>query len=123
MTELAGTPPHYSDSGLNLYKFASGPLSNNSYLLVCPSTNKSILIDVPAEAFAALEAAESTDVQLILITHGHADHTEGYGDIVRALGSTWQSVLWMRRHYPNHPRERSKTEKSSRQAACVSARS
>ena len=79
--------PHHSDPDLTLYKFPSGPLDNNSYLLVCPRTNESLVIDVPAEASAMLDAARRTDVRAILITHGHYDHVEGYGDIVPHLGA------------------------------------
>ena len=80
-----GPAPHYSDESLTLYKFPSGPYDNNAYLLVCPRTNQSIVIDTPAEATDLVSVAKRTDVQAILITHGHFDHTMGYAEIVSAL--------------------------------------
>ncbi len=87
MTAIADPAPHRSDPDLTLYKFPSGPYDNNSYLLVCPRTNESIVIDVPADASAMLAAARRTDVRAILITHGHFDHIMGYDDIVPHLGA------------------------------------
>ena len=51
---------------------------NNAYLVTCKSTNKSLIIDTPDEPLEMIAAAESTDVQAILITHNHWDHIEGF---------------------------------------------
>ena len=79
--------PHFEDDGLTIYRFASGPYDNNAYLIVCPRTNQSIVIDTPAEATELVAAARRTDVQAILITHGHFDHTLGYKEITTALNA------------------------------------
>lgn len=89
MNTDTGTPaPHYAGPDLTLYKFPSGPYDNNAYLLVCPQTNRSIVIDTPGEADNLIEAAKRTDVQAVLITHGHFDHLMGYQDVVPELGAT-----------------------------------
>ena len=82
-----GYKPHYSGSDLTLYKFPSGPYDNNSYLLICPQTNESILIDTPADATELIKAAKKTEVRLILITHGHFDHIMGYEEILNEVGA------------------------------------
>ena len=87
MTDIPGASPIHSDPYLTLYRFVSGPYENNSYLVVCPQSNESIVIDVPADASEMLAAARRTTVRSILITHGHIDHVEGYGDIVPVLGA------------------------------------
>ncbi len=79
-------PPHYSDDELEMYKFPSGPYDNNSYLIVCPRSNRSIVIDTPADASKMVEAAKRTDVQMVLITHSHFDHILGYEEILAELG-------------------------------------
>ena len=78
--------PHYAGPDLTLYKFPSGPYNNNAYLLVCPQTNRSIVIDTPGEADDLIEATKRTQVQAVLITHGHFDHLMGYQDVVPELG-------------------------------------
>lgn len=86
MKVITEGPPHYSDDELEIYKFPSGPYDNNSYLIVCPSSNRSIVIDTPAEASKMVEAAKRTDVQMVLITHSHFDHILGYEEILGELG-------------------------------------
>ncbi len=86
MKVIAEGPPHYSDGELEIYKFPSGPYDNNSYLIVCPSSNRSIIIDTPADASQMVEAAKRTDVQMVLITHSHFDHILGYEEILAELG-------------------------------------
>ena len=86
MKVITEVPPHYSDGELEIYKFPSGPYDNNSYLIVCPSTNRSIVIDTPADASQIVAAARLTDVQVILITHSHFDHILGYEEILAELG-------------------------------------
>ena len=51
---------------------------NNAYLVTCNSTNKSLIIDTPDQPLEMIAAAETTDVQAILITHNHWDHIEGF---------------------------------------------
>ena len=86
MKVITEGPPHYSDGKLEIYKFPSGPYDNNSYLIVCPNTNRSIVIDTPADASQMVEAARRTEVQMVLITHSHFDHILGYEEILAELG-------------------------------------
>ena len=80
-------PPHYQDSSITIHKIKCGPYDNNAYLLVCPHTNESIVIDTPKDPGALISAAKETDVKAILITHNHFDHIEGFEEVVSALGS------------------------------------
>ncbi|MCH8063457.1 MAG: MBL fold metallo-hydrolase [Chloroflexi bacterium] len=79
--------PHYQDSSITIHKIKCGPYDNNAYLLVCPQTNESIVIDTPKDPGALISAAKATDVKAILITHNHFDHIEGFEEVASALGS------------------------------------
>jgi glyoxylase-like metal-dependent hydrolase (beta-lactamase superfamily II) len=50
-----------------------GPFDTNSYILTCPLTGDSVLVDVPAEASKIFKALEETNPKYILITHNHMD--------------------------------------------------
>ncbi|MCH7787755.1 MAG: MBL fold metallo-hydrolase [Chloroflexi bacterium] len=77
--------PHYQDSSITIHKLKCGPYDNNAYLLVCPQTNESILIDTPAEPDKLIEAAKATNVKAIIITHNHMDHLLGFDDVTSAI--------------------------------------
>jgi glyoxylase-like metal-dependent hydrolase (beta-lactamase superfamily II) len=65
----------------SIQRFVSG-FANNAYLITCARTNKSLVIDTPENPSELIAAARSTAVEAILITHGHQDHVEGFGDVV-----------------------------------------
>ena len=77
--------PHFQDDSITIHKLECGPYGNNSYLLVCPRTHESILIDTPAEPDKMIELAKTTDVKAILITHNHQDHLLGFDDVTSAI--------------------------------------
>lgn len=68
---------HYDDKDVRIHKVLMGDISNNGYLLVCPVTNESIIIDTPFEPEKLLAVARNTTVKAILITHNHYDHIDG----------------------------------------------
>jgi glyoxylase-like metal-dependent hydrolase (beta-lactamase superfamily II) len=51
-----------------------GPFDTNSYILTCPLTGDSVLVDAPGEASEVLKATKGTNPRYILITHNHMDH-------------------------------------------------
>ena len=78
-------PPHYQDNNITIHKLKCGPYDNNAYLLVCPETNESIIVDTPADPSALIETAKLTIVKAILITHNHSDHIQGLDEVVSAI--------------------------------------
>ena len=80
--------PHFQDDSITIHKIKCGPYDNNAYLLVCPETNKSILIDTPQDPGALIEAAQQTDVQAILITHNHGDHLAGFAEVTATISAS-----------------------------------
>ena len=78
---------HFQDESIAIHKIGCGPYGNNAYLVVCPDTNRSVIIDAPPDPGALIEAAKKTDVQTILITHNHFDHIEGLEEVANAIGA------------------------------------
>jgi len=64
----------------SIQRFISG-FANNAFLITCKQTNKSVIIDTPANPTALIRAAKNTEVTAILITHGHRDHVEGFMNV------------------------------------------
>jgi len=63
-----------------------GPLGTNCYLLVDETTNKAAVVDPGGDAERIQAALEQMGVELeyILLTHGHYDHTTGVPDLHQA---------------------------------------
>jgi len=64
-----------------------GEWGTNCYLLVCPQTKESIIVDPSAEADKIMEAASGTQVVSILLTHGHGDHLQALEEVKGATGA------------------------------------
>lgn len=77
----------FQDDNITIHKIKCGPYDNNAYLLICPKTNESILIDTPAEPNELIEEAKKTTVKAILITHNHMDHLLGFDDVTAAINA------------------------------------
>jgi hydroxyacylglutathione hydrolase len=57
----------------------------NSYILICPKTGISALIDVPPEASELVKGLEGTRPAYILLTHGHIDHIAGLSGVTNQV--------------------------------------
>lgn len=64
-----------------------GPIGTNCYILEDETTKKAAVIDPGDEAGRILAELKKSDVQVeyILLTHGHYDHTTGVPELHRAL--------------------------------------
>jgi len=71
----------FSGKNWSIQRFISG-FANNAFLITCAQTNKSVIIDTPAEPSALISAAQRTEVNAVLITHGHRDHVEGFMNVI-----------------------------------------
>ena len=49
----------------------------NSYIVVCPRTGKSILIDAPPGGPTIFRYLKGTNIEMVLLTHNHIDHIGG----------------------------------------------
>lgn len=75
-----------------------GPLENNTYLLTCPATLETAVLDVGFEPEAVIETVrrEKLRVRWLLGTHAHYDHAAGMLAVQQAVGG----------EYALHPLER-----------------
>lgn len=51
-----------------------GPWETNAYVLICPTTRQSVLIDPAGEPETLLEMLADSEPVAILLTHSHFDH-------------------------------------------------
>jgi glyoxylase-like metal-dependent hydrolase (beta-lactamase superfamily II) len=73
------------DDSVEIEKLTLGPFGTNSYIVTCPLTGKSVLVDAPAEAAKILKRLQGTHPQYILITHNHPDHLGAFSELKSAL--------------------------------------
>jgi hydroxyacylglutathione hydrolase len=72
---------------LELYKIEVGPWPMNSYVVVCPETGISAIIDPGADEERILEKIALNRVAAILLTHGHFDHIGALERVKSATGA------------------------------------
>jgi glyoxylase-like metal-dependent hydrolase (beta-lactamase superfamily II) len=71
---------------MEILRLPVGRFDTNSYALLC-STPHSLLVDPGGEPGALLRAVSGTELTAILLTHGHADHTEALVELTHATGA------------------------------------
>lgn len=62
------------DDAIQIEKLELGPYGTNAYIVRCPKTRDSVLIDTPAEASTVMDRLKGTNPKYILLTHNHMDH-------------------------------------------------
>ena len=51
--------------------------ATNCYIIICPQTGDSVLIDAPPGAWTLVKRLKDTNLQYMLLTHNHIDHIGG----------------------------------------------
>jgi len=77
---------HYEGDDLIVRKREVGDMGNNTYVLECPETHASLLIDACWEPDELIKLADGTNLVAIVQTHGHFDHVQALPDLVKQLG-------------------------------------
>ena len=72
---------------LTITRLSLGPYGTNCYLLVCPETRDSLLVDAPAQGERILEALEGTNPRYIVMTHNHPDHYQALALVAEKLAA------------------------------------
>ncbi len=86
----------------SINRFVSG-FSNNAFLITCARTGSSVIIDTPSDPHELISAASETNVEMILITHGHRDHVEGYKEVIATFPAPTGIGLSDRKSLPLSP--------------------
>lgn len=76
---------HYQGE-VRIHKMTLGQYGTNCYLVACPRTGQGVAIDAPAQPEAILAQARGIQVNYILMTHNHMDHTQALAQLKEALG-------------------------------------
>ena len=71
---------------MNVTKLTLGPMDNDVYVVVCPRTHESAVIDASHDAERIVAATAGTTPRYILLTHGDADHIDALQDLRARLG-------------------------------------
>lgn len=74
------------DDNLQIDKLTVGAFDNNCYIITCPLTGESVVVDAPAEAAKILKGLNGTHPRFILITHTHMDHLGALSELKSTLG-------------------------------------
>jgi len=64
-----------NDDDIRIEKLTLGPYETNAYIVICPQTKESLVVDAPARASEIIDGLEGTLPKYILLTHDHYDHT------------------------------------------------
>ena len=70
---------------VRIERLTLGPYGTNAYILTCPGSGDSVLVDAPAEASAIVRAAKETNPRYILVTHSHMDHIGALSELKSRL--------------------------------------
>ncbi len=62
------------DNAIRLKRLQLGPFGTNAYIVGCPATQESVLVDAPAEPGVIIKNLGSGVLRYILLTHNHIDH-------------------------------------------------
>lgn len=76
---------HYEGDDLIVRKLRVGDMENNVYVLECPSTHDSLLIDGCFDAPGILKGCSGANVVSIVQTHGHFDHVQALPELKEQL--------------------------------------
>lgn len=84
-----GTAARRTLPAATIIKTSVGPMDNNTYLITCSETGKTLLIDAANDADRLIELirTHAPDVSLIVTSHQHFDHWQALADVAKATGA------------------------------------
>ena len=73
------------DEHVEIARLTLGPFGTNAYMVSCRHTNKSVIVDAPAETSQIIKGVNGRTPEYILITHGHMDHLGALSELHSTL--------------------------------------
>ncbi len=73
------------DDKMEIYRLETEPFGTNTYIVFCSESTDSLLIDAPGNADVIKEKLKHTNLQSILMTHGHMDHVMALEELSSSL--------------------------------------
>lgn len=73
------------DKSIRIEKLQLGPWGTNCYIVVCPQTDDSLVVDAPASPDRIVQSLQGTNPRYILLTHDHGDHIGALPELRAAL--------------------------------------
>jgi hydroxyacylglutathione hydrolase len=80
----------FSVCGVKVHSLPAGPIQTNAYLLTDKARGEAVLVDAPSGIWRLVEPIlerEECRLTLLLLTHGHWDHTQGAAEVARKSGA------------------------------------
>ena len=74
-----------NDENVRIEGLQLGPYGTNAYVVSCPATGESLVVDTPGGAEEIQRQLKGTNPRYILITHNHFDHLGALSELESAL--------------------------------------
>jgi glyoxylase-like metal-dependent hydrolase (beta-lactamase superfamily II) len=78
----------YDYENFSIQRIETPPYGTNAYVFICKKTQDSLLVDAPGDPDRIFRALEKSIPKMIVITHGHFDHTGALADLNSRLNIT-----------------------------------
>ena len=72
---------------MELFRLETEPFGTNAYVVISKENRESVLVDTPGNADLIRKKLKGTQLQGILITHGHMDHLMALEELHNDLGA------------------------------------
>ncbi|HUV56045.1 MAG TPA: MBL fold metallo-hydrolase [Dehalococcoidales bacterium] len=92
------------DDDIQIERLELGSFGTNAYILVCPKTRESVLIDAPADAGTIVGRLKDTTPKYILLTHNHMDHIGALAELRSRLKVPLAAHALDTRRLPSPPK-------------------
>ncbi|MFC2041231.1 MBL fold metallo-hydrolase [Chloroflexota bacterium] len=69
------------EDDIQIDRLELGPYGTNAYIVTCPKTLDSVLVDTPAEAGTIIDELMGSNPKYILLTHNHMDHLGAFSEV------------------------------------------
>ena len=79
-------PGIVEDNAIRLERLELGPFGTNAYIVGCPATEESLLVDAPDEPKVIIDRLGTASLKYILLTHNHIDHIGALAQLRAELG-------------------------------------